>query len=34
MNCKTTSVTPEGLHAEMRGSYAGHFVIARDLDVY
>lgn len=29
-----SSVTPEGLHAEMRGLYAGHFVIARDLDVY
>ncbi len=29
-----SSVTPEGLHAEMRASYPGHFVIARDLDAY
>src|SRR5499426_72586 len=29
-----SSATPEDLHAEMRTSYPGHFVIARDLDVY
>jgi len=29
-----SSVTPEGLHAEMRALYPGHFVIAHDLDVY
>jgi ribonuclease BN (tRNA processing enzyme) len=29
-----SSLTPEGLHAEMRDLYAGHFVITRDLDVY
>lgn len=29
-----SSLSTEELHAEMRTRYAGHFVIARDLDIY
>jgi ribonuclease Z len=29
-----SSQTPEGLNAEMRSLYAGHFIVSRDLDVY
>ena len=29
-----SSLSPEELHDEMRALYSGHFVVARDLDVY